>query len=239
MINTNRYIVASAIYKTMLSLLEDVDYCTAVNNYDFKLGLSEYPYEEPTDENGEVIESEVEEDRLLLSANPNAYPFLYNGSFEEIVRLYNTANSFDITESDLFLPNNSNKYLGVWNILPKKVKHSNGRSYFATEIYFICNVDKNYTTEQRDKKLFEPILDVFKASFMKELEEYPFVVHNAYGIEYSEDRGYNIAGAFSDSVGDYFCVLKITFELQIVDTTCEKYYEDIVANANRLYELLT
>lgn len=234
MISTNRYIIADAVYRTMIKLLSDVDYCTSINSYVYKLGLKQYQYTLP-----EIIE-DVEQDRLLLSQNPNVYPFLYNGSFEELVRLYNTANSYDVTLSgDTTLPLNVNKYLGIWNLLPKKIEHKNGRTFLDTEIHFICNVDREWTTEQRDKILFEPIFDKIKNTFIKELENYPFLVHNSYGIDYNESRGYNVFGLYSDEIGDYVSVLKIEFEIEIVDTVCEKYYNKVLENANRLYEILT
>lgn len=213
------YIIGSAVYETMLELLKDEEYCTYINDYVYVLGLERYDYV-PTDDN-------IEEDKMLLSLNPNICPFLYNGDFDEIVSLYNRANI------------NKYRYLGVWNIIPKDIEVKGDIHTFDTEIDFVLPVRREWTTEQRIKYAFNPILERFKEVFMKKLLSYPYVVRGSYGLNHKVFKAYNYAGILNDEIGDYVSILRITFDLPIRESACLSHYETAKANYNRLLTLIS
>ena len=220
--STNKYIIGSAVYLALQELLADADYVKAVNTYKYQLGL----------ESVAVSETETDETRIALGKSPNVYPFFYNGSFDELCMLYNHT-----TGAKKGIKVNSNRYVGIWNILPMQTRKSGNYLEMQTEINFVCSVNKDWSTEQRDAKLFVPIFDKLKESLMKNIAKYPFVVCSN-GIDYTESRGYNVLGAAHDEIGDYVSFMRLETTLKIFISECDKYDEEIKGNYLKLINLI-
>lgn len=232
MIKSTQHIVGAAVYDTLCKLLQNDAYVSAVEGYDFKIGFDEYPAPQTEDE------PKVNSPEWLaqkLSEHPNVCAFLYNGAFPELVRLYNTKGQ-NVKGKRQY----AYRYLGVWNLLPQRTERNKGLWTFDTKVMIIAPVKKEYTTEQREKHLFRPILDVFADTFIECLTAFPYVRESSGdGLDYEIKRGYNIMGLYHDEIGDYISALQIDLSLKVAEYECEKHEQEIIDKYNNLIRLLT
>lgn len=210
-----KYIIGSAIYDTLKLLLKDATYCNSIDNYKFELGL----------QNSDDTE-------IDLSSNPQVYPFFYNGSIDEIIGIYN--NSTYLGEEYFY----QNRYIGIWNIVPSKIEKIGNETIFDVELMFIAPVLKEWDSTQRELFLFEPILDKIKEQFLYCISKNQYVKVSNTGLDYQEERGYNIQSELYNELGDYVSALKLSFKLRVLTTECEKHYEKIKNNYSKLISLI-
>ena len=232
MIKSTQYLIGAAVYDTLCRLALNEDYIAAVEGYDFKIGFDEFNAEK-TEEEPEKYTPEWLAQRL--HEHPNICAFLYNGAFPELVRIYNTRGQ-NVKGKRQY----AYRYLGVWNLLPQKAERSKGVWTFDTKVMIIAPVKKDYTTEQREQKLFRPILDVFADTFIECITDFPYVRESGGdGLEYEIRRGYNTLGLYHDEIGDYISALQLDMTLRVVEYECERHEQEIIDKYNNLIKLLT
>lgn len=232
MIKSTQYIIGAAVYDTLCRLALNEDYIAAVEGYDFKIGFDEFKADE-TEEEPEKDTPEWLAQRL--HEHPNICAFLYNGAFPELVRIYNTRGQ-NVKGKRQY----AYRYLGVWNLLPQKAERSKGVWTFDTKVMIIAPVKKDYTTEQREQKLFRPILDVFADTLIGCITDFPYVRESGGdGLEYEVRRGYNTLGLYHDEIGDYISALQLDMTLRVVEYECERHEQEIIDKYNNLIKLLT
>lgn len=229
----NRYglnimVIGGAVYDALNILSKDEDYINAVKSYHFALGLQNV---EPIAEK----EGETPYESLVrrVSENPFIYPFLYNGSLDEMAHLYKSALSFK--EEQMY----SYRYLGIWNILPQKCATRSGRLEYDVELYFVSCVIREWSTEMREQCLFVPIIDRFISVFLECLGNSPYVLRDESGeIETRQKRGYNIHQAMVNEIGDYVAVQRLQFTLRLSREECEAYEDRLIEKYNNLLNII-
>ena len=232
MIKSTQYIVGSAVYDTLCKLIGDQDYISAVESYDYKIGFDAYPRPETEEE---PKENTPEWLALKMSEHPNVCAFLYNGAFPELVKLYNEKGQ-NVKGKRQY----AYRYLGVWNLLPQRTERNKGIWTYDTKVMLLAPVKKEMTTEQREKRLFRPILDVFADTFIDSITAFPYIRESSgNGLDYEIKRGYNVLGLYNDDIGDYISALQLDMELKVVEYECEKYEQEIMDKYNNLIRLLT
>lgn len=208
MINNSNIIIGAAVYDTILNLSKDSAYIDKIVDYQYQLGLSEY----------KVKEGENDAVKLAVFNNPQIALFYYSGDDMELSGLYSTSNSLDGK------PSYSNRYIGVWNLVPRVIKKIDGFKVFDVDVVFLAPILEEWSTEARENIVF-PLFDKIKDTFLKNLESYPYVKNKApYGLDYEEDRGYNYDGVGKNEIGDEFSYLRLSFKLQIATNECEKEF---------------
>lgn len=205
-------IIGAAIYDTMLHLSKDANYLDALIAYPYELGLHSFTIQE--DETDKVL--------LAIEENPNLALFFYCGDPFELAGHYNTDVNGDGKAAY------QNRYVGVWNIVPKPIRRKNGFVSFDFDIAFIAPIDPDWSSEARENRLFLPIFDKIRDEFLKNLESYPYIKNKApYGIDYEENRDYNFDSSGQDLIGDYISYMKLTFTLDVSINECEKEYNTL------------
>lgn len=210
-INSHK-IIGAAVYDTMLDLSKDDKYIDSLLAYEYELGL--HSFETQVDETDKVL--------LAIEENPNLALFFYCGDTFELAGLYNTSLNGDGKASY------QNRYIGIWNIVPKPIKRKNGFVSFDFDIAFIAPINPDWSSEARENLLFLPIFDKIRDTFLKNLERYPYIKNKApYGIDYEEDRNYNFDSSGQDLIGDYISYMRLTFTLDVSINECEREFKTL------------